>query len=126
MVREVIYTDKAPKLLAPYSQAIRVGNFLFLAGQVGINPKNGKLEEGFEDQAKRTLENIKSILEQAGYSLKDVVNVNIFLAKKEDFGKMNKIYKVYFPEEPPARTTVVAHFPLEEILIEINVIAFKD
>jgi len=125
-MKNVIYTNRAPKPLAPYSQAIKVGNLLFVAGQIGLDPETGKLEEGIEKQTRRALDNVKAILEEAGYSLKDVVNVNVFLSKAEDFSKMNEIYKDYFPEDPPARTTIVAHFPREDIRIEVSVIAYKD
>lgn len=126
MPKEVIFTEKGPKPVAPYSQAIRAGDFLFLSGMVAINPATGKIEEtDIKNQTRRVLENAKAILESSGFSLKDVVKATVYLAKPEDFQAMNEVYREYFPEAPPARTTVAVHFPLKEILVEIEFIAYR-
>ncbi|MEM1645780.1 MAG: RidA family protein [Ignisphaera sp.] len=127
MIKEIVYTDKAPKPIGPYSQAIRVGPWLFLSGQIPIDPATGGVVEGdIEVQTRRVLENIKAILEVAGYTLGDVVKVTVYLVDLNDFQKFNKIYGEYFKEKPPARTTVqVAALP-RGAKIEIDVIAYKE
>ena len=125
MVKEVIYTDKAPKPVGPYSQAIKVGPFLFISGQIPIDPKtNEVVKGGIAVQTRRVLENIKAILEEAGYSLEDVVSVTVFLKDLKLFEEFNKVYSEYFPVDPPARTTVeVSNLP-KGVLVEINAIAY--
>lgn len=124
MEKEVVFTENAPRPLAPYSQAIRVGEFLFVSGQLAIEPSTGEVVKGdVKAQTRRVLENVKSILEGAGSSLEDVVKVNVYLARREDFAAMNEVYREYFKKDPPARTTVVVHMVSEDYLIEIDVIA---
>jgi len=124
MNKQVIRTDKAPLPVAPYSQAVKAGDFLFVSGQVPIDPKTGKVVIGdIAIQTKQTLENIKAILSAAGLSLKDVVKVTVFLKDVKDFKKMNETYGTYFMDEPPARTTVQAQLAIEELLIEIDAVA---
>ncbi|MEM2201773.1 MAG: RidA family protein [Ignisphaera sp.] len=127
MVKEIVYTDKAPKPIGPYSQAIRVGPWLFLSGQIPIDPATGGVVEGdIEVQTRRVLENIKAILEVAGYTLGDVVKVTVYLVDLNDFQKFNKIYGEYFNEKPPVRTTVqVAALP-RGARVEVDVIAYKN
>ena len=125
MTKEVIRTDKAPKPLGPYNQAIVVGNSIFVAGQGPIDPRTGQLVTGtFEEQATRTFENIKAILEAAGSSMSDVVKVTVYLADNSDFAKLNEIYKQYFTEPYPARATVGVQL-LYHIFIEVDCIAIK-
>ena len=125
MEREVIYTENAPKPLANYSQAIKIGNLIFVSGQVAIDPKTGKLiEGGIKEQTKRVIENIKAILEAAGSSLKDGVKVTVYLANKDLYREFNEVYNEYFRENPPSRTTVEAKPPSEKMLIEMDVIAY--
>lgn len=124
MNRRVVLTDRAPKPVGPYSQAIVVNGFVFVAGQVPIDPSTGKVVEGgIKEQTRRVLENVKAVLEAAGSSLDRVVKVNVYLKKAEDFAAMNEVYSQYFPMETPARTTVVTDMVREEFLIEIDVIA---
>jgi 2-iminobutanoate/2-iminopropanoate deaminase len=125
MTKEVIHTDTAPKPLGPYNQAIVAGNTIYVAGQGPIDPRTGKLVTGtFEEQATRTLENIKAILKAAGSSMSDVVKVTVYLADNSDFAKLNEIYQRYFPHPYPVRTTVGAQL-LYHIFIEVDCIAVK-
>lgn len=126
MQRKVISTQHAPAAIGPYSQAIRVGNFVFASGQLGLDPNTGKLQEGVEAQARQALANVKSVLEAAGTSTDKVVKTTLFLANMGDFAKVNTIYGEIFQHEPPARSTVqVAALPLGG-LVEIEVIALAE
>ena len=125
MPREVISTDKAPRPVAPYSQAIKAGDFLFISGQVAIDPATGRVVEGgIKEQTRRILENIKAILEAAGASFDNVVKVTVFLTNPDDFKAMNEVYGEYFKEDPPARSTVAVQLAAKEFLIEIEAIAY--
>lgn len=124
MNKKSINTNKAPKPVGPYSQAVKAGNFLFISGQGPIDPQTGKiLSDNIEQQAIRTLENIKAILNSEGLDFKDVVKVSVFLKDVKNFSKMNDIYSSYFQSDPPARTTIQA-VPPADIEIEIDVVAF--
>ena len=124
MKREVIATEKAPAAVGPYSQAIRVGDFVFTAGQLAIDPATGKLAEGgIEAQTRQVLRNIAAVLEAAGSSLDKVVKTTVFLKDMSDFKAMNQVYGKFFASEPPARSTVeVADLALGALL-EIDAIA---
>ncbi len=124
MKREVIATEKAPAAVGPYSQAIRVGDFVFTAGQLAIDPATGKLAEGgIEEQTRQVLRNIAAVLEAAGSSLDKVVKTTVFLKDMSDFKAMNQVYGEFFAGEPPARLTVeVADLALGALL-EIDAIA---
>lgn len=126
MVREVVYTEKAPKPVASYSQAIKCDSFLFISGQLGIDVASGRLAEGFEKQAKNALDNVRAILESAGYSVEDLVKVTIYLRDPAYFKSMNKIYEEFFKNSKPARTTVISSPPVEEALIEVDAIAYRE
>lgn len=103
-VRRAIQTDKAPKAIGPYSQAVQVGDMLFVSGQLGMDPASGKLVEGgTEAQARQALMNVQAILEAAGFSMKDAVQVQVFLADIGDFAQVNEVYKTFFAEPYPAR-----------------------
>jgi 2-iminobutanoate/2-iminopropanoate deaminase len=118
-----ILTDRAPKPVGPYSQAIVVGETVYVAGQGPIEPRTGKIVTGtFEEQATLTFDNIKAILEAAGASPADVVKVHVYLADLGDFPKMNEIYTRYFSGDVPARTTVGGQL-LFQTLIEVDCIA---
>lgn len=120
-----VLTDKAPKPVGPYSQAIVAGNTIYVAGQGPMNPKTGKIEvTTIEEQATLTFENIKAIVEAAGSSMANVVKVNVYLADLKDFAKMNEIYRQYFPADYPARATIGAQLLLG-MLIEVECIAVK-
>jgi 2-iminobutanoate/2-iminopropanoate deaminase len=124
MKKKVIQTDKAPKAIGPYSQAIRAGNLLFLSGQIPIDPKTGELiGEDIRQQTQRALENIKGLLESQGLGMGDVIKVTIFLRDMGNFNQVNEVYATYFSSSPPARSTVeVARLP-RNAEIEIEAIA---
>jgi 2-iminobutanoate/2-iminopropanoate deaminase len=122
--RKIIKTEKAPVPTAPYSQGVVANGFLFVAGQVGLDPQTRQLVTGgFEPEAKQVMENIKAILEAAGLGFADVVNTTIYLKDVGNFSKANEIYGRYFTGDFPARTTVgVANLP-GNASIEIAVVA---
>jgi len=124
MGKKVIHTDKAPQAIGPYSQAIQAGNFLFLSGQIPLNPKTGELVKGdIRKQTQQVLENIKGMLESEKLGMEDVVKVTIFLKDIGNFNQVNEVYATYFPSSPPARSTVeVAKLP-KDADIEIEAIA---
>lgn len=125
--KEVISTDGAPEAIGPYSQAIRVGDTLWLAGQIAIDPATNALIEdtGIEAQTRQVLDNLAAVLEAAGMSLDDVVSTSVFLADLDQFGAMNEVYATYFTEASPARATVeVARLP-RDVAIEISAIAAR-
>ncbi|MEM1945855.1 MAG: Rid family detoxifying hydrolase [Candidatus Caldarchaeum sp.] len=125
MAKQVVSTEKAPKPVGPYSQAIRAGNFLFLSGQIAINPATGNIDgNDVKSQTRRILENAQAILKSVGRSLDDVVKATVYLTNPEHFKEMNEVYRDYFRNGPPARTTVVAQLPLTEALVEIDFIAY--
>ena len=125
-MREAVATDKAPKAIGPYSQGIKAGDFVFTAGQAGVDPATGKLVEGgIAEQTRQVLKNIQAILEAAGASLDRVVKCGVFLQDMADFQAMNAVYAEFFPPDknPPARTTVqAAKLPLGA-LVEIDAVA---
>jgi 2-iminobutanoate/2-iminopropanoate deaminase len=125
--KTVIAIDKAPAAIGPYSQGVRVGNLIFTAGQVGVDPSNQQVVAGgITEQTTRTFENLKAILEAGGASLAKVVKATVFLKSMGDFAAMNSVYGSYFGqagEALPARTTVeVARLP-KDVLVEIELIA---
>ncbi|MBI3943248.1 MAG: RidA family protein [Chloroflexi bacterium] len=120
----VVNTDKAPKAIGPYSQGIKIGNLVFTAGQVPIDPAVGKLIEGdIEAQTHQVLKNLSAILEAAGSSLSRVIKTTVFMTDLGEFQAMNGVYAQYFQEKPPARSTVqVSRLPLGA-KIEIEAVA---
>jgi 2-iminobutanoate/2-iminopropanoate deaminase len=126
MDKQIIRTHKAPQPIGPYSQATMVDGFLFVSGQGAINPESGQLVgSDIETQTRQTLMNVQNILEASKLSTLDVVKVSIFLKDMSDFKKMNEVYKSFFTQNPPSRTTVEANLPLPNMLIEIDVIAHR-
>lgn len=124
MKKKVIQTEKAPKAIGPYSQAIQAGNFLFLSGQIPLDPKTGELVKGdIQKQTQQVLENIKGVLESQGLGMENVVKATLFLKDIGNFNQVNEVYATYFPSSPPARSTVeVAKLP-RDTDIEIEAIA---
>jgi 2-iminobutanoate/2-iminopropanoate deaminase len=120
-----IETGNAPAAIGPYSQAIDIGNMIFLSGQLGLDPSSGELPESFEEQAANIMNNIKAILEASGSGFDKVVKTTIFLADLANFAKINEIYGACFPNHKPARSCVqVAALP-KGGKVEIEVIAVK-
>jgi len=123
-MREVIETRNAPSKIGPFSQAIRANGFVFVAGQVPVDPESRTVVAGdILVQTRRVFENLSAILDAAGSSLQKVVRVGVFLKNMEDFGRFNELYERYFPSEPPARTTVEAARLPKDVLVEIDAIA---
>lgn len=124
MPRETVKTEDAPAAIGPYSQAIKANGFVFLSGQIALDPRTGQLVgQEIKTQTRRVLDNIRAVLEAGGSSLNRVVKCTVFLKEMNDFGPMNEEYGSYFREQPPARTTVqVAKLP-RDALVEIDVIA---
>ncbi|TKJ31215.1 reactive intermediate/imine deaminase [bacterium (candidate division B38) B3_B38] len=124
MVKKVVKTDKAPLPVGPYSQAIIYGNLVFVAGQISIDPATNTFVQGtIEEEARRVLDNIKAILEEAGSSMEQVLKTTVFLADIEDFGKFNQVYQHYFPSHPPARSCIQAGRLPKGMKVEVDVIA---
>ena len=121
---KIIKTDKAPAAIGPYSQAVVTGKLVFCAAQIALEPVTGNMVSGgIEEQTRRALDNVKAVLTAAGTSLGKAVKTTVFLKDMNDFAAMNKVYAEYFPENPPARSTVqVARLP-KDALVEIEVVA---
>ena len=124
MKREIVQTDRAPKAIGPYEQAIKVGGFVFTAGQIPLDPKTGNMiEGGIAIQTRQVLENLKGVLEASGSSLDKVVKATVFLKNITDFAAMNEVYAEYLGGSKPARSTVaVAELP-RGALVEIDLVA---
>jgi 2-iminobutanoate/2-iminopropanoate deaminase len=126
-MRQVIFTDKAPAAIGPYSQAIKINGLVYTSGQVPVNPETKKIDsEDIEIQAKQVMKNLDAVLKAANTDLSRVIKSTIFLKDLNDFAKVNEIYGSFFKSEPPARSCVqVAKLPLD-CKIEIEVIALAD
>jgi 2-iminobutanoate/2-iminopropanoate deaminase len=125
-MKTIIFSEKAPKPIGPYNQAVKVDKFLFVSGQLAIDPKQGKIvAEGITLQTRQVMENIKVILDAAGFSLKDIVQSYVYLRSMELFDEFNKEYSKYFDAEFPARATVGVELK-GNASIEIAVIAYKE
>ena len=124
--KKIIHTDKAPKAIGPYSQAIRTETMVYTAGQVGIDPVTGELVDGgIEAQTRQVLANLKNVLDASDSDLKLVVKTTVFLKDMNDFAKMNAIYAESFPENPPARSTVAVAALPKGALVEIEAVAMS-
>src|SRR5467141_3211038 len=123
-MKNAVITDRGPKPIGPYSQAIKANGFVYLSGQVALEPKTGELVgSDIRQQTERVLENIKGILEAAGANLYHVIKTTVFLKDMNDFSGMNETYARYFTAAPPARSTVqVSRLP-KDALVEVEVIA---
>ena len=124
MNKETVSTDKAPKAIGPYAQAIKAGEFIYTAGQIPIDPKSGNLiAGGIAEQTRQVLENLKAVLEAAGSSLDQVIKATVFLKNMADFAALNEVYGEYLGAAKPARSTVaVAELP-RGALVEIDFVA---
>lgn len=127
MSLKIIQIDEAPKAVGPYSQAVKAGGFIYLSGQLGMDPAIGKLVgEDVQDETRQALTNAKAILESEGYSLEDVVKTTVFLDKIGDFSAMNETYSEFFTSHKPARAAFeVAALPLGA-KVEIQMVAYKE
>ena len=124
MLRESIKTSNAPAALGPYSQAIKVGEFVYTSGQVAIDPATGEfIGGGIVEQTERVLKNVAAVLEAAGSSLDQVVKTLVFLADMDDFAAMNEVYGKFFTGAPPARSTVQAARLPKDARVEIEAVA---
>ena len=123
-MKDIVFTDKGPQPIGPYSQAVKSNGFLFISGQVSLEPRSNEFVPGdIRQQTERVMENIKGILEAGGVNLNHVVKTTVFLKDMSDFATMNEVYAKSFAAAPPARSTVqVARLP-KDALVEIEVIA---
>jgi len=123
-VKEIIQTDQAPKAIGPYSQAIRTSGFVFVSGQIPIDPETGRfVAGGIAEQTQQVIKNLSRVLEAAGSGLDKVVKTTVFLADMEEFAAMNEVYGKFFSAEPPARATVEAARLPRDARVEIEAIA---
>ena len=125
--RQIVNTTDAPRAIGPYSQAVISGNFIFTAGQLGLDPVAGKIvSNDFEQQVRQIMRNLKAILQAAGSDLKNVVKFTVFVTDLDNFGLLNQVFGEYFPESAPARSAVqVNRLPLDG-LVEIEAIAVRE
>lgn len=125
-MKKVVFTEKAPQAVGPYSQAIEHRGMLFISGQIGLDPATGNpVAGGIREQTRQVLDNLDGILAAAGYARKDVVKCTCLLSDMSHFREMNEIYAGYFSEDPPARAAYqVGRLPLD-VLVEIEAIAMK-
>ena len=126
-MKDIVQTDRAPQAIGPYSQAIKAAGFLFASGQIPTDPQTGQFVPGdIAAQTEQVLKNLAAVLEAGGSSLDQVVKTTVFLADMNEFAAMNEVYKTYFKENPPARTTVQAGDIFAGIGVEIDCIATLD
>ena len=122
--KKVISTEKAPKAIGPYSQAIMVDDVLYLAGQIALDPQSGQLDEGgIEAQTHRVIQNLNAVLEAAGFNFNDVVQTQVFLSDLNNYTAITEVYAKYFVESPPARAVVEAARIPRDALVEIMMVA---
>lgn len=126
-MHQVIHTDKAPAAVGPYSQAVRLGNMIFSAGQVALDPAQGVLVgEDVQAQTEQVFKNLQAVLAAAGSDLTKVVKTTVFLTTMDHFNAMNEVYGRHFPNNPPARSTVAVCALPKAALVEIEVVAYVD
>jgi 2-iminobutanoate/2-iminopropanoate deaminase len=122
--KQIVQTDKAPQAIGPYSQAIRIEGLVYTAGQIGLDPATGELvSEQVAEQTRQVLTNLMYVLEAAGSGLNFVVKTTVFLKDMQDFSKMNVVYAEFFPENPPARSTLAVSALPKGALVEIEAVA---
>lgn len=125
--KEIVIAEQAPKAIGPYSAGVKVGDFVFTAGQLGIDPDSGEfVPGGIEEQTRKALENLSAVLEAAGTSLSKVVKTTVFLNDMNDFGAMNGVYGQFFTADFPARSAVQAAKLPKGGLVEIEAVAILD
>lgn len=124
-MKKVISTNNAPGAIGPYSQAIDCGSFVFISGQIPVNPATGEIPEGITAQAKQSMANVKAILAEAGLTMDNVVKTTVFLADMSLFAPMNEVYAEAFTAPYPARSAVAVRELPKQVLLEVEVIAAK-
>ena len=122
---KAIKTNGSPAAIGPYSQAVEANGFVYLSGQLPIDPQTGKMPEGIKAQTQQALENVKAILAEAGLTMKNVVKTTVMLADIEDFGGMNEVYATFFDEPFPARSAFAVKNVPKSALLELECIAAK-
>ncbi len=126
MAKQVVATQKAPQAIGPYSQAVKAGAFLFISGQIALDPESGEMVSAdVEAQTERVMQNLKAVLEAGGAALEDVVKCTIYLKDMSDFATVNKTYARFFGDNPPARATVAVSTLPKDALVEIDATAYS-
>ena len=121
----IIHSDRVPKAIGPYSQAVQYGSMLFCSGQIALNPDTMEIVEGgIREQTERVMENVKALLEDAGSGLDQILKCSIFLVSMDDFGVVNEVYGTYVEKSAPARETVAVRSLPKGVLIEVSVTAY--
>ena len=125
-MKSIIFTEKAPAPIGPYSQAVQTGHMLFISGQIPIDPETNQLISGtIKDEAEQVMQNLGALLQKAGFSFENVVKTTIFLSEMNHFGDVNEVYGSYFKSEYPARETVAVLGLPKNVNVEISLIAVK-
>ena len=124
-MKKVIVTKNAPGAIGPYSQAVEINGLLYTSGQIAMDPETGKMADGIEAQTKAVLQNLKAVVEEAGYSFSDVVKATVFLRSMDDFSRMNGVYETFFTDKYPARIAVEVSRLSKDALVEIDMIASR-
>ena len=122
-MKRIVQTDTAPAAIGPYSQAVEANGFLFISGQLGIDPSTGNLGDGVEEQARHSMQNIGSILKAAGLDYRNIVRTGIFLKDMSDFQQVNEIYAGFFESDFPARATIAVGGLPKDASVEIEAVA---
>ncbi|WP_020005791.1 RidA family protein [Brachyspira innocens] len=124
MDKKIIKTHKAPQAIGPYSQAVKSGNFIFASGQIPLDPVSGNMAENdIKKQTERVMENIKGLLESENLTMANIIKTTCFLTDMANFAAFNEVYAAYFPENPPARSTVAIKSLPKDALVEVEIIA---
>ena len=124
-MKKIISTDKAPKAIGPYSQAVEANGFIFISGQLPVNPIDGSIPQTIKEQTEMVIKNIEAILLSEGLTLKNVVKTTVFMTDLTKFSEMNEVYSKFFSSEPPARATVEVRNLPKGVMIEIECIAVR-
>lgn len=126
MAKQVVSSNNAPKAIGPYSSAIKIGNMLFVSGQIPVDPATGKIPDSVREQASQSLSNLEALVNEAGYRLSDVVKTTVFITDINDFEEINRVYTAYFEEPYPARSCVAVRDLPKGVKLEIECICCKD
>jgi 2-iminobutanoate/2-iminopropanoate deaminase len=124
-MKKIIATDKAPKAIGPYSQAVEFSNLIFISGQLPINPLDGKIPADIKGQTRQSLENIKNILNSQNLKMENILKTTVYMSDLSKFQEMNEVYGEFFLKEPPARATVEVKALPKNVMVEIEAIAYR-